>query len=231
MEHKVMVRSSTKLILYGLQRSGTNYLEQLLNRTYRVKYLNSNKDTKVPLQKHFRMYDEKNIVGHEVYLNSLMFNNYSELHDWFRIKPDAFIVISKDPYSWLLSYRKWAEKNAWPKVQHHHIEEYNLFYGKFLSLAKESDNIHFVRYQDLLCNMDGELARLQQLCGFAPRKSLFRNTNLRRVPQSARFTQDRLDYYVKEHYMDQFTETDLAETNALLSTEVMRSLGYERRGK
>lgn len=48
-----------KVLHYGLQRSGTNFLETLLKRKYRIQFLNSNQDRKSPLQKHFRLYDDK----------------------------------------------------------------------------------------------------------------------------------------------------------------------------
>ena len=115
-----------------MQRSGTNCLETLLQKNYRVHFLNSNRDRSSPLQKHGRIYDDKNIMPEPQYQNDIYVDKFDQFEILFDVIPEYYIIVSKDPYSWCLSYLNWAGKCGWPDVDHHYIEEYNLFYGKYL---------------------------------------------------------------------------------------------------
>jgi hypothetical protein len=154
-------RIRKNLLHYGLQRSGTNFLETLLKKKYRVRFLNSNTDRSSPLQKHFRLYDNKEVIPEPQYRNNIKVKNFDEFERLLETLPDYYVVISKDPYSWFLSYSNWAKKCNWPTVAHHYIKEYNLFYGKWLEFSGQTDKIVFVRYIDLLQNTDLELERLE----------------------------------------------------------------------
>ena len=217
-----------KLLLYGLQRSGTNYLEQTLKRNFRVVFLNSDKDRKQPCQKHFRIYDNKEVVGHIAYKNNIHIGSIDELEQHLKKKPDAYLIVSKDPYSWCLSYQNWAAECKWPPVSHHYVEEYNLFYGKWVELANESERIHFVKYIDLLDNTKPELNKMAKTIHLKPK--LFSNLRPHRIstiPQSERFSKDRLAYYTQEKYLSNYTPDQLEEINKYLDTNVMSSLGYQ----
>ena len=143
-------------------------------------------------------------------------------------------MVSKDPYSWYLSYRNWASKCDWPSVGHHYIEEYNLFYGKFIELAHETDRILFVRYVELLKDANRVLDRLEKRMTLRKKlvsRIIFRTS--RRVPQSSRFDEERRKYYLDEKYIDNYADDELDELNRHIDSEVVASLGYrivERRG-
>ena len=109
-----------RLLQYGLQRSGTNFLESLLKKNYRVSILNDNRIRSSPLQKHCRFYSNKEVIPEPQYRNEIVANTYEQFQNLFPTAPDFFIVISKDPYSWYLSYQNWAEKCNWPSVGHHY---------------------------------------------------------------------------------------------------------------
>ncbi len=75
-----------KLLHYGLQRSGTNFLESLVAKKYRVKFLNSNIDgirpeRSSPLHKHFRLYDEKDIVPEPKFRNELKITSFNDFEE------------------------------------------------------------------------------------------------------------------------------------------------------
>lgn len=132
-----------KLLHYGLQRSGTNFLESLLAKKYHIEILNSNiqgirPDRSSPLHKHFRLYDEKDIVPEPKFTNELKINSLDAFEQLLEVVPDYYLIISKDPYSWFLSYSAWAKRSNWPEVPYHYILEYNLFYGKWLEFSRQT---------------------------------------------------------------------------------------------
>lgn len=218
------------LLYSGLQRSGTNFLETLLKKKYRVRFLNCNKDRRSVLHKHFRLYDDKEIIPEPQYRNELKIADFENYEQLFDVTPDYYLVISKDPYSWFLSYNKWKKICDWPTVSHHYILEYNLFYGKWLEFSLQTEKILFCRYIDLLQDTEKVLSRLELKMNL--RKKIlyqFMSSRLNKVSQSDQFTNDRRKYYLSEKYMQEFRKKDLQDINAFLDPKVISLLGYEMR--
>jgi hypothetical protein len=217
----------TKILIYGLQRSGTNYLETLLKKRYKVKFVNDFKNRSSLSHKHARLYDQKDRIPTEQYRNNVIIKNFEDYKDKVSTKFDFIIVLSKDPYSWLLSYKRWAKKCDWPKVDHHYLEEYNLFYSKLLEFSKQSEDIIFVRYRDLIKDTEEVLSQMEQKMKLKER-SLFKlqNSKIKKVNCSDKFTKDRRDYYLKRHYLKEFSEEQLDEVETALDERVVRDLGY-----
>jgi len=215
------------LLHYGLQRSGTNYLATILRKLYRIHFLNQNKRRDSPYHKHFRLYDQKEMVPEPQYRNEIRIDDFIDFENLLHAVPAYYVIISKDPYSWLLSYEKWAKSCQWPRVPHHYIQEYNLFYGKWLKFSTQTERIVFVRYFDLLNDLDTELLRLESTMNLKRKLWLpNRKKNIRHVSQSDRFTKARLKYYLTEEYMKSFTKQRITEINGLLDPLVVLSLGY-----
>ena len=82
------------ILIYGLQRSGTNFLESLLKTNFHVHFLNSNDSRSVPIQKHFRFYKNKKCIPTPEYLNQLEINSFHEFEALFTPKPDFYFIIS-----------------------------------------------------------------------------------------------------------------------------------------
>ncbi len=226
-----------KLLHYGLQRSGTNFLESLLAKKYHIEILNSNiqgirPDRSSPLHKHFRLYDEKDIVPEPKFTNELKINSLDAFEQLLEVVPDYYLIISKDPYSWFLSYSAWAKRSNWPEVPYHYILEYNLFYGKWLEFSRQTKRILFVRYIDLLRDPDVELYRLE-LEMHLKKKFLYmlRSSVVFKVPQSGDFSIDRRCYYLSEEYLQGYTKEGLQEINDLIDPEVLTRLGYQKKEK
>lgn len=224
-----------KLLHYGLQRSGTNFLESLLAKKYHVHILNSNidgvrPDRSAPLHKHFRLYDEKDIVPEPKFKNEFKITSFVSFEQLLEVIPDYYLIISKDPYSWLLSYTDWARRSNWPEVPYHYILEYNLFYAKWLEFSQQSKRIIFVRYIDLLRDTDEELTRLESIMHLK-KKFLYvlRSNAVPKVPQSGEFSIDRRSYYLGEQYLHSFTKEGLQEINDLIDPEVINRLGYQKK--
>ena len=224
-----------KLLHYGLQRSGTNFLEYLLAKKYRVEILNSNiegirPDRSSPLHKHFRLYDEKDIVPETKFRNEIKIANFNAFEELLEIIPDYYLIISKDPYSWVLSYTDWARRSNWPEVPYHYILEYNLFYAKWLEFSRQTNRILFVRYIDLLRDPDEELNRLEKRMHLK-KKFLYilRSNVVPKVPQSGEFSIERRSYYLGEQYLQSYKKEDLQEINDLMNPEVITQLGYQKK--
>jgi hypothetical protein len=224
------MHNASNLLHYGLQRSGTNYIEALIVKNYHVLFLNSNEDRGSPLQKHSRLYKNKQIIPEPQYHNNIAFDTFDQFENLFDIPPDYYLIISKDPYSWFLSYKKWAIKCNWPNVTHHYIEEYNLFYKLFMDLSKQSNKFIFIRYIDLIQDEKQVLKSLEQRMNlrkrFLSRLFLFKP---KRVEQSMVFTDNQRKYYLKEQYLNEFNTEDIRIINTLLNPDVLCFLGYEIR--
>ena len=217
-----------KLLHYGLQRSGTNFLETAIKKNYRVKFLNDNQDRSSPLHKHFRLYDEKEIIPEPQYRNDLETAGFKEFERLLEVVPDYYLVISKDPYSWLLSYTRWAEQCHWPDVSHHYLIEYNLFYGKWLEFSGQTDRILFVRYLDLLQASDKELSRLESQIALKKKfLSPFTSRLITKVPQSEEFSNNRREYYLTRQYLKSYTREELHTINTLIDPQLLSGLDYQ----
>ncbi len=225
------IGAEVKLIHYGLQRSGTNYLAALLRKRYRVHFLNNYKDLSSPVHKHFRLYDKKEIIPVPQYKNELRLAGFAEFEGVLNTILDYYVVISKDPYSWYLSYQEWAKKCGWPSVKHHYISEYNAFYGKWIEFSRQTNKIGFVRYIDLIENEKKELSRLEAVMGLKKRAFYrFLKKKITQLPHSEKFTSDRRDYYINYEYMNKYTKNSLSEMNRLIDDNVTSELGYEVQG-
>jgi len=217
------------ILIYGLQRSGTNFLENLLKKNYYITILNENAERSSPGQKHFRLYDQKDIIPRQHYYNDYQYNTFFEFEKSLTDIPDGYLIISKDPYSWHLSYKNWAMRCNWPDVEHHYIQEYNLFYRKWLDFSQTTDRISFIRYIDLLRMPDVELEKISIRIGLKGRLiSTFISNQIPRVSHSDIFTKRRREYYLKQQYLDEYQPYDLDEINSLLDDSVVNDLGYQK---
>jgi len=221
--------SRKKILHFGLNRSGTNYLKQLLERHFNVGFLNVEEERGHPLHKHFRIYDNKELIGRPNFMNDQVFKSFQafEASVFSNKKPDMYVVISKDPYSWHLSYSRWGEKNNWPESPHPYILEYNEFYGKWLEFSGQTNRIVFIRYIDLLKHPRRELKKLRDRFDLEVTKKLNSAGRIRKVPMSHRFSSKKARYYTQQAYLDEFSREALAQLNMHLNREVAGQLGYK----
>ena len=221
-----------RLLHYGLQRSGTNFLESLLKKNFSSKVLNSRKERNHPLQKHFRLYDDKTKIPESKYLNNYNYNSYDDFKKSWGLNTEinGVIVISKDPYSWLLSYEKWAKKCTWPTPNYNYIEEYNLFLNKWKDFAEQTNDIIFVKYIDLLVQPEIELTKIENKFSLKRRWNTKRKglkTELEKVKVSEKFTLDKKDFYIQKKYLEDYNNTKLELINSVIDKNLMEFLNYE----
>lgn len=220
------------LLHYGLQRSGTNFLETLLKKNFRVNIPNLRKEREHPLQKHFRLYHDKTKIPEPKYYNEYTYDHFKEFEHSLDLekKANGIIIISKDPYSWLLSYEIWANKCSWPIPNYSYMEEYNLFLSKWREFENQTDKIIFIRYIDLLEKPEEILNQIQEKFELKRKLSFF-NSKLtlsqKKVAVSDVFTNEKKDFYVKKKYLDHYSNQSLKNINKHLSKELMQFLRYE----
>ncbi|MEC8617015.1 MAG: hypothetical protein VXY28_04865 [Bacteroidota bacterium] len=220
------------LLHYGLQRSGTNFLETLLKKNFRVNIPNLRKEREHPLQKHFRLYHDKTKIPEPKYYNEYTYDHFKEFEHSLDLekKANGFIIISKDPYSWLLSYEKWANKCSWPIPNYSYMEEYKLFLSKWREFENQTHKIIFVRYIDLLEKPEEVLTQIQTKFELKKKPSFFNSKftlSQKKVAVSEVFTNEKKDFYVKKKYLDHYSNQTLENVNKYLSKELMQFLRYE----
>ena len=217
-------------LIYGLQRTGTNYVEQLMKRNLRVLSENNLHDRSSILHKHFRLYDEKLKVPHPNCVNSIYLRDFRDFRALTKTDFRFCLIVSRHPPSWLQSYAKWGKKWEWPPSSHHYIEEYNLFYRKWLDFANQSSLVRLVKYEDVVRHpllflrdmRDQYLLRRRVFsvcCGWrVPSK----------VPQSRRYRRSELKHVaVGSHLWDLFEDREKSIIKSKIDHRTMHQLGYE----
>jgi hypothetical protein len=220
------------ILHYGLQRSGTNFLESLLAKNFDIKIHSLRKERDHPLQKHFRLYDDKTKIPESKYLNNYIYNSYDDFKKSWKLNTaiNGVIVISKDPYSWLLSYEKWAKKCNWPTPKYNYIEEYNLFLNKWKDFAQQSNDVIFVKYIDLLVQPEIELTKIENKFSLKRRWNTKRKglkTELEKVKVSEKFSLDKKDFYIQKKYLKDYDRKKIDLINSTLDENLMEFLNYE----
>lgn len=220
-------QTDKKILLYGLQRSGTNYFRALATLNFPgIRFTNS-EDRSAPAHKHFGIYDNKELVPEPQFDNHHSISTLQDLVDLLTPEqiPDLYCIVSKDPYSWYVSYCRWAEKNHWPEARHHYIETYNAFYGKWMQLSRASSSIVFFRYVDLLQDPGQAMQVLAERMGITfPGKI----KTTKKVYASRRFSAASKKAFLRKTYLHGFGPQTLSEINALIDPELLAFLGYTR---
>lgn len=173
-----------KILHYGLRRSGTNYTQQLLLKNFKhIKFINNN-DRKTSRHKHYWLY-KKNI------------HTLQQFQQLLKVKPDFYIVIYKDPFAWLVSYRQVPPKLG--KGAEEMVDRYTDFYMCWYDIYKSApEKVELVRYESLLLNLEMELNKIKNKFNLVRKKKLI---NPKSVPMSKPFNKGRLKYYLEREYL------------------------------
>jgi len=220
------------ILHYGLQRSGTNVLETYLCENFRVKFLNNNLERNNTLHKHFRLFDNKHFIPEPQFYNDLLFKSFKDYERTFGSdnQIDAIFVISKDPYSWYLSYMNWAKKCNWSEPNYHYIEEYNEFHNKWIEFSKQDNRISIVKYIDLISNPIAILNSLKTKHNLSLKlsKQIFGiRKSINKVSESEIFTEKNLRFYTQKEYLEKLGKVDIEIINSKLDLNVLKELTYE----
>jgi len=222
-------------LLYGMQRTGSNYVEQVLLQNFQnIRFYNNHFARCLPVHKHFRLYDEKAIIPDVRYYNSFSYKGFKDFKQHVKqilgreIK--YFIVTIKDPYSWYVSYKKHAKKNKFTfnknSLNSHYIIDYNLFYRKWLDFSMEAPHeVLMIKYEDLIEDLDASLHRMSEKLKLERTSGSI--VNPEKVFMSKKFTKSRAHYYEDSKYLDLISERELSIIQHLLDRELLTSMNYQ----
>jgi len=222
-------------LLYGMQRTGSNYTEQvLLKNFHNIHFYNNDFARCLPVHKHFRLYDEKAVIPDVRYYNNFIYKDFKEFKEHVELilgrSVKLFIVTMKDPYSWYISYKKHAKKNEYTYIKNslnsHYIIDYNLFYKKWLDFSVEAPGeVLMVKYEELIGDLNASLQRMGQKLKLD--RSSEQSVNPSKVFMNKRFTSSKANYYKDKLYLDLISDRELSVIQHLLDPELISSMKYQ----
>ncbi len=222
---------------YGLQRSGTNYLKDLVLKNFNgVVCRNDPHCRSLPLQKHFRLYDEKHFIPTGApYYNNFHYTSFEEFDqhvlELTGVSDMRYIVIVRDPFSWYLSVRKEAKKMKWltyigTNVNPNFMIDWNLFYRKWLHFQKEEpDRVLFLNYEDLLLDFHKSMERVEAHLDAERKDETFQDVS--KVFKSKKYTEERKDHLREKRYLKEYEPRNLFLLAQHLDRGLMDALNYE----
>jgi len=189
--------------IFGLRRTGTNYLQNVFNRNYRGRIVNTGG------WKHGN-YKVKQVLGHEL----------------------DCVVISKNIYSWLTSlhkrYKNWpfykiVETADW-------IEMYNFAYSNWLDIPKKLKNKKcvFVKYEDLVEHPKEECQKIATTLNIERSNKNFNDITQVILPDKIIDKQFNKSYYLNHHYLKQYNNESKHLIKLHIDLNVVQRLGYSK---
>ena len=199
--------------LYGLQRSGTNLLQSFLETNFNISFMN-NQDRQSVYHKHFRIYDNKDIIPQtdkkNQYKNEYIIHSLKELDKQLGDfnHTNKYIIVYKNIFSWLPSIEIWAKKCQWKtNSKMEFVEDYLNFIKKWYSI--KNDRVFFINYEDFL-NMSNDnnslVNKLSVFLNKKPKKIIY---SFDKVNMSNTFTTDKKNYYINHEYMSLYSKEEL----------------------
>jgi hypothetical protein len=207
--------SNNNFLIYGLQRSGTNVIQDFLTLNFNIRFLNigiKNISRNHFLSKHFRIYDEKEYIPVKQYRNNIVINSINDLDTLINLnKTNKYIVVYKDVYSWLLSIDIWGNMNNWNiKNRIQYVNDYLLYMKKWSEI--KSDNVLFINYREYLeCkhNINNKLIEkinnFLKLNNIQSRKFIFPS----KVNVSNKTSLKKEIDYLNKKYLHQFSKNEI----------------------
>lgn len=217
------------LLIYGLQRTSTNYISQLILDNYNcTKFYNNHSSRFLPTHKHFRLYDDKFIIPSKQYYNSYYFEDFrsfrSHVEKLSKVKIRKFVITIKHPYSWYLSFMKHAKKNGYEldkrAFNSHFVWDYNHFYLKWLKFKDESpEAIEIIKYEDTINNLSKFLSDFGKSISRNPNSNSTLNPST--VFMSKRFTSKRRRFYSEQKFMELVNDEDKTAICEILDEQII----------
>ena len=184
-----------KVIVRGIQRSGTNFLEKILSELDTKIINKGNIGRNKAEHKHFRIQDNKSsIFMDKQYFNSIYVENIQDLNlKSYNKKNIKNILIIKDPVNWVLSINRWAKKCNWISKNKNLTDDYDLmskylfewdcFHLKWLQFSKDKEYLLILQWENLITNFQENLNMITNFLGVKNQNvnlqiSDFKNINL-----------------------------------------------------
>lgn len=201
------------IYLYGLQRSGTNVINNFLINNFKIKFNNDENNRNSIKHKHFRIYNNKSYIPEtdkpKQYYNNIIIKSLENLDEKINNKKNKYIIVYKDIYSWLPSIERWAKMCKWKSnTKIDFVNDYCEYISKWNELKNE--RVLFIKYEEYLdCLVNKNNNLINKIEDFLqvkrPNKLIFpKNVNC-----SKTFTINRYNYYKNKEYMKEYTENEL----------------------
>jgi len=222
--------------IYGLRRTGTNYLQWLLTNNFdRLVVL-----TDFPKWKHGLPVDftvnnvksaiDKNLLTDRDYKLSSDLSVLPHFNHSYTQEAVRHILCVKDPYSWYLSICKWKNIEPFPLTKDK-LEQFFLWnymgreYRKFVCYPISS-RVLIVRYEKLLSDLYHVLRSFEYVLDLECPKTDYYIDNEHNVYDDKPFGKRR-HFYVSKKYLDFYSREDFDRIKDFLDKEVARDLGYK----
>jgi len=203
--------------VFGVQRTGTTYLRELLKQNFGCEVLTNELGWK-----HGEICDPKPKLKKEAHKYSA--KRFAQLQGIAERDDITAIIIIKNPYSWLQSIERYAAR-AWPKP-FGSVAEYFSFYnaryaGHLEAISAQKPlwcykTAFFIRYEDLLTDLWGTLKHVERLSGHHMKYC----HDVEKVEQSHPLTVEKRKFYLAPpHRIDIEAEVDW---------KVIERYGYSR---
>ncbi len=197
--------SRKTFFVYGLQRSGTNFLTEFMKVNLGIEMKNNDLGDRGHIsQKHFRLYDNKEIIPVKQYFNTILIEDYEQIKEMLGEKDLHCIVIRKDIFSWLTSIQRWAVKCDWEKKDKmDYIDDYIHFYKKWESF--DSEHVLFVNYISLVTKNKETIKIIENFTG----KKYVGVKVSDKLKCSGVFDSEKRKYYCKKQYMKEYSDEEI----------------------
>ena len=224
-----------RLYFAGIQRSATNYFQQLVEKNL-AEYtpVNDKYARCLPLHKHFRLHDHKFLIPEPKYYNTFHYPDFNSFHEHVKElsgrEANKYLVTVKNPYSWYLSYDRFARKNDFYRsrkdLNSHFVFDYLHYYEKWADFSQEApDKVKIIRYEDLIHDLSSAMNEVAEFTGLPPVFPAYENVE--KVSMSRRFNASRLKYYKNQTYRELLPERDKKVINQILGEAFFNRLGYD----
>lgn len=184
------------IIIQGIQRSGTNFLSEVLLRgDYRV--LNqADPPRNHPRHKHCRWFPDKSLIQMDPkYRNDLTAQTIHDVNALSRWPRDSrHLVLFRDPEDWLNAIFRWGLVSEWFASEAEFIEtgkhlafmaEWHAFYAQWQAFAAaDPDQVLILRFQDLKRSPSGILAQVDRFAGLSRPPPLDPDEEIQKVRHS-----------------------------------------------
>lgn len=233
--------------ILGERNTGTNYITKLLSQNMDVRILGGG-----PSYSWEKWFGLGNIS-----MNSFFFISGWRNLGWKHAAPNLttnkidkcnFIVVVKNPYSWLLSlhkrpYHNWDAAQLpfsefieapWPLMHCDNIksrsvtpvELWNIKNKAYYDLTQKTKSAMLIKYEDILDSPENFVRRVSATLNLRLRGDfVLQSQGAKSADKNKSFDFYR-DYYLNESWQERLAQSDISIINECLDTKLMDKLGY-----
>lgn len=199
--NQIDAKHMTKEIkIYGLKRTGTNYIKALIEKNF---------DATID--------DNKGGWKHGPYIKNEL-----------QYKETDVIVMIKDPVAWLDSLRRYLKSQWSPDFfMKHYIWEYNTMYMHWINIKLDSHKLIVIKYENLAYNTEDTLHMIAERLDL--RQTLLPLNIIPGVIKSGGQITDikfNKDYYINKQYIQHYSPHTIELIYKMLNPELKHRFGY-----